>query len=488
MLSLRQSMSILRPLFKLQTDDDLHRPNFIFTSDISKKCVSIATKYLLLGDEVADLTDMTRFFDPMLEFNINIELNALLARNKDLRPSDLIKENMVTLAKTNDRHSTGLKNLLMVNHEEGQFRIKPYQVRANEVFIVSLTLKLLDFVICINDDKHDLIIDFLKDENYGMLLLSDEQLIDQIENYVKITLLRELDIQKLEGKKEIVDTVNINHDNYMDDVTEVPMSIHRIAVNNDKSFTFDDDYESSFEELLLLRSNDTRSTANDGNDDYETETILLEHDSILENDDDSATQIGQSVLKTSTQINTIKEEEHEDTFIDDINNLRHNEYCVTIGKFKDSITPDAIQHTLPASPKAQVGPKHNMTLLKSPVQLSEQLLDSPKSLTRQLSSASMSPKHKSVSRRTSTASFSMVNYEDINPDLEYAFRDKSSTVPSFIKQDKKFKFIKVGKVQKFVSLFEEKLDLASNSAPSTRPTSPLKKAPTTTNVSAKYRP
>ena len=53
---------------------------------------------------------------------------------------------------------------------------------------------------------------------------------------------------------------------------------------------------------------------------------------------------------------------------------------------------------------------------------------------------------------------------DENYGLEYAFRDKSPTVPSYIKQDKKFKFIKVGKVQKFVNLFEEQ-------APASTPTS-----------------
>lgn len=45
--------------------------------------------------------------------------------------------------------------------------------------------------------------------------------------------------------------------------------------------------------------------------------------------------------------------------------------------------------------------------------------------------------------------------QDDNEDLEYAFRDKSDQVPQFIRRDKKFKYIKVGKVQKFVSLFEE---------------------------------
>lgn len=77
------------------------------------------------------------------------------------------------------------------------------------------------------------------------------------------------------------------------------------------------------------------------------------------------------------------------------------------------------------------------------------------------------------------SSIAMITTED-SFGLEYAFRDKSSQVPSFIKQNKKFKFIKVGKVQKFVHMFEEKVEEPSSSVASrnpsrnpTRPTSPF---------------
>ncbi|CUM50565.1 unnamed protein product [Debaryomyces tyrocola] len=476
MLSLRQSMNILRPYFKLQSEYDLDKPNFIFTSDIPKNIINIASKYLLLGDKTTELTDMTRFYHPMLEFNISIELNTLLARNRDLRPSDLIKENLITLAKTKDRCSTSIESLLTAVPKAPGLTINPYKFMNNEVFIVNLTLKVLDFIICMNEETN-VIIDFLKDENYGMLLLSDEQLIDQVENYIKATLKKELKDQRTLDSKDESRSTNIDHNGYLADITDVPMGIQDVSINNGKSFVYDDDYESSFEELLLLRSNDTRSTTNEeGNDEYEikTESILMEND---EESDMFRTKIGLSTSKTNKQINTIKEEEYEDTFIEDINNLRHNEYFIRSDNLQKSTkNSSAIPDQIPLHTEAQYKSMQNTSLLKSPVQLTEQMLESPKSSTRQLSLASMSPKHKSVSRRTSTASFSMINYEDTNSDLEYAFRNKSSTVPKYIKLDKKFKFIKVGKVQKFVNLFEEKLDLASNSTPSTRPTSPLKNA------------
>lgn len=80
------------------------------------------------------------------------------------------------------------------------------------------------------------------------------------------------------------------------------------------------------------------------------------------------------------------------------------------------------------------------------------------------------------------SSFAYITNDD-NSDLQFAFRNNSDEVPSFIKENKKFKFIKVGKVQKFVSLFEEQMDKdttitgGSNvgSRVTTRPGSPLKK-------------
>lgn len=476
MLSLRQSMSILRPYFKLQAEYDFDKPNFIFTSDIPKTIINIVSKYLLLAENGGELTDMTRFYHPMLEFNVNIELNTLLARNRDLKPSDLIKENLITLAKTKDRCSTNIESLLTAVPKTPGLSINPYQFMSNEVFIVNLTLKVLDFIICVNEDTN-VIIDFLKDENYGMLLLSDEQLIDQVENYIKATFIKGLKEQQTLDSNVESRKINIADNGYLADITDVPMGIQDVSINNGKSFVYDDDYESSLEELLLLRSNDTRSTANEeGNDDYEirTESILIEND-----EDNNVFRIntGPSISKTSKQINTIKEEEYEDTFIEDINNLRHNEYFIRSDNSQESAkNVSAIPELMTLHSETQHNPKQHTSLLRSPAQLTQQNLESPKSSTRRLSVVSLSPKHKSVSRRTSAASFSMINYEDANPDLEYAFRDKSSTVPKYIKLDKKFKFIKVGKVQKFVNLFEEKLDLASNSTPSTRATSPLKKA------------
>ncbi|GEQ69405.1 hypothetical protein JCM33374_g3077 [Metschnikowia sp. JCM 33374] len=73
------------------------------------------------------------------------------------------------------------------------------------------------------------------------------------------------------------------------------------------------------------------------------------------------------------------------------------------------------------------------------------------------------------------ASLAFVDHDD-SYGLKFAFRDSSSSVPEYIKENKKFKFIKVGKVQKFVHMFEEHREPPSNSSSrvGTRPGSPAK--------------
>lgn len=477
-------MSILRPFFKQQIDHDLDKPNFIFSSDIPDKVSNIVSRYLLFGESVPELVDITNIYSSVVEFNVSIELNSLLSRNKNLKPSDLIKDNLIFLAKSKDKCSSNVDNLLVAKHSKNGLSIQPYKLMSNEIFIVNLTLKLLDFMICMKEEAHEIMIDFLKDESYGIMLLSDEQLIEQIEKYIKTTFLKVLNNHITSNpldQQPRRDCLNISseYDKYPINSVDASMDMHDISMNNDKSFVYEDEYESSFEELLLLRSNDTRSTANDEvNEDFDdkTDTILFDigcdQDVLRSNHD-------KMITMKNKQISTIKEEDIEDSFIDDMSNLRHNERCIRID---DIMEVGCTLDRMPSSNSIDTLTLHELksspSYLKSPIKLAHENPSSPKSLTRQLSMSSMSPgKHKSASRRTSTASFSMINYADNNPDLEYAFRNKSSTVPTFIKQDKKFKFIKVGKVQKFVNLFEENM-AEPESKSSTRPGSPLKRSAT----------
>ncbi|CAI5757666.1 unnamed protein product [Candida verbasci] len=154
-----------------------------------------------------------------------------------------------------------------------------------------------------------------------------------------------------------------------------------------------------------------------------------------------------------------------DKFLD-IENLRHNEEIITpktsaITNFH-SCLDDLIEVECEMENEGLISPekKRNKLPSSSPLKFDEDDYDFTK-LTRSNSFQSPTKVRKSISRMTSNHSISMVN-SDEKFGLEYAF-NSSSDVPSYIKDDKKFKFIKVGKVQKFVNLFEEKKENDSNS-------------------------
>lgn len=490
---------------------DLNKPNFIFSSDIPKKVKSIVNSYFQSKHPKESIIDFT---NETIEVTVNVELNTLLLRNSGIKPSDLMKENLIFLAKS--KTSTPSPKPFGPLVFQYSSNLPPnlhhiYKFASEEVFIVSLTLKLIDFIINL-DNLNDHRIDFLKDENYGLLVLCDLQLVEQLETYITGKFVVELTehlpqvagnihSDKLRGAEVEEDIKpkfkevgqngdflqeHIQKDSLVNFDKEIsPHEGHNNSTLRDfnqikpkfdkelsleglkptdraddpltsfvnmkrdssqmslgaeasfsKSYVFDngEEYDSSLEELVLLRSNETSRSAGDNDDLFE-----------------------ERVRRPSQY-----KKRHE-TFIGDMNNLRHNEEEITIDDIQDPI--DTSTNTL------------DDDILETAQQLT---LGSPVALQR-TSSVATSPM-KSLSRKLSTllsrkpsASFAMINFEDSNDDLEFAFKATSPLVPSYIKKDKKFKFIKVGKVQKFVNLFEEKVDSANPSRTNTRPPSPIKR-------------
>lgn len=186
--------------------------------------------------------------------------------------------------------------------------------------------------------------------------------------------------------------------------------------------------------------------------------------------------------------------EDDEDFVGDLYNLRHNgpfntdthDISGTISDLSFDVEEIHIDNYSP-EPECDAGlslctPSKSAPMIlneSSPLQsAAESLPPSPVKgrtvfsprVSRQQSTPEMQVRKKS--------SFALIATDD-NYGLDYAFRNNSDSVPSFIKQDKKFKFIKVGKVQKFVHLFEEKMDKepgsATTSRDSTRPGSPLRR-------------
>lgn len=421
---------------------DYDQPNFIFSSDIPEKVVKIVRKYINLEDKNENVAGN-------IEFKINIELNILLARNKSLRTSDLIKDNMVCVAKPTHEESQRLNMTLPCSKS----CLNIFRNISNGLFIINLTLKLLEFLV--NESSNLLEIEFLKDESYGIILLSDGHFINQITNYIKILFITELNkVQdnSLVFSEENNEIGNTNDEEFSSIVRDINLDDSTLNVDSsfvDKSFTYEDDYESSLEDLILLKSNDSIRSKDDGIMDND---ILVE--SLSKSDKDIKKNIG---------------------FLKELDNLRHNETSLEISLYKE--------HTYQGDVLLGHNKENEFYEDKS-ISIDDYMMSPKRSkqqddigvqqipMTRLLSISSVISHKRSFSGRPSYGSFSMINHED-NTGLEYAFKSNVS-VPSFIKEDKKFKFIKVGKVQKFVSLFEEQLIEPSNSSAPSRSPSPLK--------------
>lgn len=396
---------------------DPDKPNFIFSSDIPSRVAELLhdKAYLVGGGETVDLAENT-------EFTLNIELNTLLLRNPQLRPSDLIKENLIYLAKQKS-HRRQKSGMSPQPPKSPVKCLSSLYKLSKETFVVSLTLKLLDLIV--NVKIQQVRIDLLKDENYGLLLVCDPHLVDQVEGYIRKRVLKEIASPDPDTTLE---------DNFMVGLPSAQdISIDETILESalpDKSCIYDEDFDSSMEDLDILRSNDT-----------------------TQSDDESFKASSPMMITTR--------------FVGELNNLRHNETdsdIASLNKREATLDLEASMMTLSDDSDLDDAFKDIPQLtptLSPPVEIHP---ESPrKTLSRQ-------PLGTPTLRMRSSMAF--INTDD-NQGLPYAFR--AEDVPSYIKQDKKFKFIKVGKVQKFVSLFEEKMEGESPSRQPTRASSPVRK-------------
>ncbi|EAZ63765.2 transactivator protein [Scheffersomyces stipitis CBS 6054] len=453
---------------------DLHKPNCVFSSDIAEKVATAVDSYVALRSTANESTDVD--LGSMLEFHINIELNTLLVRNNSLKPTELMKNNHICLAKSTNRNklrntATAIDTLLAISHTKP---VDPRALRSDEVFIVDLTLHVLHFIASFDLDElpQSLVLDIVDDETHQLLNVCDSQLMVQIETYIKHKFI--LEVGNRLGQPVFVpsetssDTIieglgYVSGDYSVSETTLEGTDNENDGELPDKSILYTNgEYTSSLEDLIILPSNDT----------------------VRSEEDDEMTP-GSSTMFASrpNRLRTIREEKKEESFIENINNLRHNEEYINLDELQE-VECDYDNHI--AGNSEQLGPGIELELPRS----IDSEFTSPaspagtdRSLSRQSSIASNYSPTKKVSRMTSSPSFSLVNYEE-NHGLEYAFKAKSQSVPNYIREDKKFKFIKVGKVQKFVHLFEEKTGsntpkvTPKSSKASTRASSPERQSAT----------
>lgn len=488
------------------TPKDIHRPNFIFSSDIPDRVNQLWEVYNhykqnnhLQNNNLQNNDHQNGEIDTQLhkqrvkhtddvdlaqllhiEFTINVELNTLLNRNKSLRPTDLIKDNLIFLAKANeDKVSVNFISNCM--NYENKLTVNPKRFLDNEVFVVTLNLRLLNFVVADTEIQ----IDFLKDENFGILLLCDRNFIVQLETYIKILFTNECHIQQalassssniLTNPRAISGSSNATSiDSNSSIIEEFPMNEisgteTTLEISEHEILSSDKHLDSSFDFLYAKDDDDN----NDGQDD-----IMTLIDKKPSND---THKLNFANLIKSNNLNTIKEQQSDDNFIGNMNNLRHNEeHDITEPEYPDSnpqsptlrspIRSISIDDDIrsPKSPPngtdlnfpASIKLRPSKTELRRP-STNEEDFDFD-SITRKLSRSNFMPPPPHKPLKKTSSSFTL----DISDSEDFSYGG-----PSYIKGDKKFKFIKVGKVQKYVNLFEEKVTEETGSARTTRPSTP----------------
>lgn len=167
-------------------DHERDRPNFVFSSDIPQKAKLIAVRCVRedwLGGEEVILNDTS--------FVINVELNTLLSRNRDLRPSSFVKESSIFLAKvTQTKKPEPQKRHHPIISIDGNVHRTTFAFDPNEVFIANLTLTITKLKI---QRWCPLIIEFDNDANYKLLSSSDQSLVDQLQAYASNRISHELE-------------------------------------------------------------------------------------------------------------------------------------------------------------------------------------------------------------------------------------------------------------------------------------------------------
>lgn len=541
---------------------DPEKPNVIFSSNIPFRIGTCVTEmHLFLGGNASRLVDLAQNIG---DLEVVFELNSLLQRNRQLTPFELVRRNLVFVAK-------GKTELLQPGAENGDaagfsgvwksvFAMKA----AHEVFVASFRLRLDHLTIDLANPAN-ITVSFHKDGFYELLTLCDSSIITYIGSYIRSRLFAELknntDISMdIANSSTILQELPVNE---LASLIKLMQSNGKLAFDNasfidttldgmesspilEKQLVFDDgDFDPSDDEIKVLHSDDSgKFTANDDEDDVRASVLEsgvkqitleeLDIDSILhENAPPSPSKMdtgnnggnnGASshntlfyapIVKGDTKSTTsipISKEENDRQFIADLHSLQHDEQTRTANgtseatnrgaNFKgsdvpgplsdpsfeveethiDDYTPESTDDALePCTPSksapmilnesSPMGPQLSLSI-RSPSP--EKPFDSPTRPGQRVSRQHSTPEI--YVRKKSTLAF--ISSDD-NSGLEFAFRDNSETVPSFIKKDKKFKFIKVGKVQKFVSLFEDQMDKDPGShitsRNNTRPGSPLKR-------------
>ncbi|PSK36252.1 hypothetical protein C7M61_004074 [Candidozyma pseudohaemuli] len=448
------------------------KPRVIFSSNIPQKIADcVSEKRLFLGGSTSRLVDLAKDIG---ELDVILELNTLLLRNRYLTPSDLVRKNLVFVAKKKSSQNTPKPFLGFKGIWKSVFEMSS----PSEVFVVTLRVSLKRLVVDLAN-VNDMIIILRHDELHGSIL-RDMDLLKSIKTYIRQRLLLELRSNS-NITSDIADTNTILQDLPVNDSLPLMKDLHNQV----------EEFDSSLADLTL---------------DSNTGMPLIEKQLVFEDFQDVSTSDEELKILYSDDSGRCTVDDEEDLHFSDgqPTNVLSPALLGELPTLREESPPLSSQTIQPSTPQKNPEflsprkillepqprtPTRRPNVLQSPPELTvEHDFDSPRSASVPTDLSPIKPpaapslmKHTSMStlqptlkKKSSASSFTMVSHDESHG-LEYAFRDKSPTVPTYIRRDKKFKFIKVGKVQKFVNLFEEQgPGSESSTRNSTRPGSPLK--------------
>lgn len=413
-------------------------------------------------------------------FEITLELNGLLLRNSKLMPSELVRKNLIFVARTK---TLPTQQCGSVSQFPEVWRSILSQRNAPEMFVVSFCLSIADFTVNLANTR-DISLSFYEDSNFDALQSCDSHLSHFIEDYVRKTLISELKklddfsihitspatilqnlppIETISGLEDVYSSCSVVDPDQLVDasLTDIDISSRR---EKQLIFADDQDFDPSDDELRILPSDDSaKGTAHEDDD----------LDRLFSNDSLPRMKL-EAILDLDIQ-------EDASTMLEFLSTEPADKFT------SKNPTPETLGPGFDDQPQTRRKPDstgHDNNSENDKIEVPQDFISSPIKPLRPVF-GSVDIVHNPLPKKPS---LSFIDHDEEHG-LEYAFRNRSPEIPKFIKDDKKFKFIKIGKVQKFVNMFEERRDTDQsearpgrtnsransrvNSRVGTRPASPL---------------
>ncbi|OBA17999.1 hypothetical protein METBIDRAFT_13913 [Metschnikowia bicuspidata var. bicuspidata NRRL YB-4993] len=497
---------------------DKQKPNCLFSSDIPYKISSCVAKlHLYKGDYSNRRVDLAEYIQ---WFDITLELNTLLLRNMEILPSELARINSMFVAEgraPESSHSIRASSPSI----PAVWRAILFTKKNSETFVVNFRLDVDQFLVDLSNIS-DMCLHFHANETIQPLLLLD--IANHLKTYVQHKLQQELNnnndisfditnsstiLQDLPPNESIAlfKAIYTNTHNEALDLAITSLDECDLSYVIEKQLIYyvDDEFDNTDDEMKLLHSDESgKSQLNEDEDldfaetnsfrerifvDYQAPEFLANEISSISLSENLVLSSAAKATKTGSNDQFFDIPNVDSKGREEVQESKSADALRECTKYSESDEGVTLSNTEHASAHSQQMSVHDGILVyENNSSLDERLKEIPAYTTEcqdTIQSPMVSPKKKdnqSYGSETTgeenllrkKASISFIDHDE-SLGLQFAFRDSSSSVPEYIKENKKFKFIKVGKVQKFVNMFEEHKEIASNplSRVGTRPGSPV---------------